>query len=190
MGSSNTARPTAQIGADAFAAAGIIATKTIAEGDFVQIGTLATGTVAAVSLLTTTLITEDGSRVTLPNSAVGSAVVRNRSRPAPPAVVAVAADYTVDAAHAGGAAEALEQVLRGAKNVVPRAGDGTLVSAVTTRGTLSGTRGKLIIRLQVAIPQSRPISADDAMLRGLDERIPPPQRDNDERRRKDCPPRA
>lgn len=69
--------------ANLFGSLALYADKTYQKGQYIVLKDGSEGTVKDVSIRSTTLVTRDGDRVTIPNSKLNEATVRNESEPSP-----------------------------------------------------------------------------------------------------------
>ena len=131
-----------EVAGNAVAGWGLLMTHRLAEGDSVElVGRGIQGTVAAVGLTTTRLLSVDGTQLTVPNSQLGAGAVRNLSRRVE-GLTHVGATFDVDCARCGPVLadriEHLERFLQSHQGVVPSVADGALKTGVAVTAAPPG----------------------------------------------------
>ena len=131
-----------ELAGNAVAGWGLLVTHRLAEGESVElVGRNIQGTVTAVGLTTTTLLSVDGTTLTVPNSQLGAGAVRNLSRRVE-GLKHVGATFDVDCSRCGpllaARVEHLESYLQTAAGVVPSAADGALKTGVSVTAAPPG----------------------------------------------------
>jgi small-conductance mechanosensitive channel len=131
-----------ELAGNAIAGWGLLMTHRLAEGDSIElVGRGIQGKVAAVGLTTTSLLSVDGTHLTVPNSQLGAGAVRNLSRRVE-GLTHVGATFDVDCSRCGpmlaSELEHLERYLVSHQGVVPSAADGALKTGVSVTAAPPG----------------------------------------------------